>query len=41
VEFDPRAVIDVPLYWQQWQRSSAALERLSAAVRAHAATVLS
>jgi LysR family transcriptional regulator, chromosome initiation inhibitor len=40
VEFDPRAVIDVPLYWQQWQRSSAALERVSAAVRAHAATVL-
>jgi LysR family transcriptional regulator (chromosome initiation inhibitor) len=40
VEFDPRAVIDVPLYWQQWQRSSTALERVSAAVRAHAATVL-
>jgi LysR family transcriptional regulator (chromosome initiation inhibitor) len=40
VEFDPRAVIDVPLYWQQWQRSSAALERVSAAVCAHAAAEL-
>ncbi len=40
VEFDPPAVIDVPLYWQQWQRSSAALERVSAAVRAHAGAVL-
>ena len=40
VEFDPRAVIDVPLYWQQWQRSSTALERVSAAVRTHAAGVL-
>lgn len=40
VEFDPRAVIDVPLYWQQWRRSSPALERVSAAVRAHAAATL-
>ena len=40
VEFDPRAVIDVPLYWQQWRRSSPALERVSAAVRAHAAAAL-
>jgi LysR family transcriptional regulator (chromosome initiation inhibitor) len=40
VEFDPPAVIDVPLYWQQWQRSSTALERVSAAVAAHAAAVL-
>ncbi len=40
VEFDPRAVIDVPLYWQQWQRSSPSLQRVNAAVRAHAAVVL-
>ena len=41
VEFDARGAIDVPLYWQQWQRSSTALERVSDAVRAHAAVVLS
>ena len=40
VEFDPRAVIDVPLYWQQWQRSSAALERVTGAVRAQAEAAL-
>lgn len=40
VEFDPRGAIDVPLYWQQWRRGSAALERVSAAVHAHAAAVL-
>lgn len=40
VEFDERAVIDVPLYWQQWRRSSRALERVAAAVRAHATVVL-
>jgi LysR family transcriptional regulator, chromosome initiation inhibitor len=40
VEFDPRAVIDVPLYWQQWRRSSPALERVSASVRAHAVAAL-
>jgi LysR family transcriptional regulator (chromosome initiation inhibitor) len=40
VEFDPRAVIDVPLYWQQWRRSSPALERVSASVRAHTAAAL-
>ncbi len=40
VEFDPRVVIDVPLYWQQWQRSAAALERVSAAVRARAGAAL-
>jgi LysR family transcriptional regulator (chromosome initiation inhibitor) len=40
VEFDARGVIDVPLYWQQWQRSSAALERVSEAVRAHAAAAM-
>jgi LysR family transcriptional regulator, chromosome initiation inhibitor len=40
LEFDARAVIDVPLYWQQWRRSSAALERVSATVHAHAAAVL-
>ena len=40
VEFDLRGAIDVPLYWQQWRRSSAALERVSAAVCAHAAAEL-
>ena len=40
VEFDAGGAIDVPLYWQQWRRSSAALERVSAAVRAHAAAAL-
>lgn len=41
VEFDDaRAVIDVPLYWQQWRRSSDALERVSAAVLAHGAAAL-
>ncbi len=41
VEFDDaRAVIDVPLYWQQWRRSSPALERVAAAVRDHAAAAL-
>jgi LysR family transcriptional regulator (chromosome initiation inhibitor) len=40
VEFDPRGGIDVPLYWQQWRRSSAALERVSQVVCAHAAAAL-
>ncbi len=40
VEFDPRGAIDVALYWQQWQRRSAALERVSDAVHAHAAAAL-
>jgi LysR family transcriptional regulator (chromosome initiation inhibitor) len=40
VEFDPRGGIDVPLYWQQWRRSSAALERVSGAVRAQAEAAL-
>ncbi|HEY1711387.1 MAG TPA: LysR family transcriptional regulator ArgP [Solirubrobacteraceae bacterium] len=40
VEFDPDAIIDVPLYWQQWRRSSAALERVTGAVRAQAEAAL-
>lgn len=40
VEFDADGAIDVPLYWQQWRRSSAALERVSAAVTGHAAAAL-
>lgn len=40
VELDARGVIDVPLFWQQWRRASAALDRVSAAVRSHAAAVL-
>ena len=40
VEFDARARIDVPLFWQQWRRASPALERVSGAVRAHARSAL-
>ena len=40
VEFDARGAIDVPLYWQQWRRGSATLERVSAVVREHAAAAL-
>jgi LysR family transcriptional regulator (chromosome initiation inhibitor) len=40
VEFDPRAAIDVPLFWQQWRRASRALERVSAAVRTQATIAL-
>jgi LysR family transcriptional regulator, chromosome initiation inhibitor len=40
VEFDAHGAIDVPLYWQQWRRSSAALERVGAAVREHATAAL-
>lgn len=40
IEFDRRGAVDVPLFWQRWRRTSAALERLSAAVQAHAASVL-
>ena len=40
VQFDDRGVVEVPLYWQQWRRASAALDRVNASVRAHAAAVL-
>jgi len=40
VEFDHRGVIDIPLYWQQWQRPSVALERVRTAVCAYAASAL-
>jgi LysR family transcriptional regulator (chromosome initiation inhibitor) len=40
VELDPRASIDVRLYWQQWRTGSAALERIAQAVRTQAAAVL-
>jgi LysR family transcriptional regulator, chromosome initiation inhibitor len=40
VDFDPRGVIDVSLFWQQWRRASRALERVSAAVHAQAAAQL-
>jgi LysR family transcriptional regulator (chromosome initiation inhibitor) len=40
VDIDPRGVIDVTLFWQQWRRASRALERVSGAARAHAASVL-
>ena len=36
VVFDPRFVVDVPLYWQQWQLQSPSLERVAAAVHAAA-----
>jgi LysR family transcriptional regulator (chromosome initiation inhibitor) len=40
VEFDPRAIIDVPLFWQEWRRASAAMQRVGAAVKAQAAFAL-
>ncbi|MGH2885140.1 MAG: ArgP/LysG family DNA-binding transcriptional regulator, partial [Solirubrobacteraceae bacterium] len=40
VDLDPRAVIDVPLFWQQWRLRSAALQRVATAVREQAALVL-
>jgi LysR family transcriptional regulator, chromosome initiation inhibitor len=40
VDLDPRVVIDVPLFWQQWRLRSAALDRVAAAVREQAAAVL-
>lgn len=42
VEFDPSpgAVVDVPLYWQQWQLQSPTLERVAVAVHAAAAAHL-
>jgi len=39
-EFDAPAAIDVPLFWQQWRRSSPALERVGSAVRAQARSAL-
>lgn len=35
-----RAVVDVPLYWQQWRRSSAVLREVADALRAAARAVL-
>jgi len=42
VEFDPdpAAIVDVPLYWQQWQLQSPTLDRVAAAVRGAAAAHL-
>jgi LysR family transcriptional regulator, chromosome initiation inhibitor len=37
IEFDPGAVVDVPLFWQQWRLRSPLLERVAAAVHEHAA----
>ncbi|BDT92203.1 MULTISPECIES: LysR family transcriptional regulator ArgP [Nocardia] len=37
---DPRAVIDVPLYWQQWRLDSPALGAVAATIAAEAADVL-
>ena len=37
VEFDPEFVVDVPLYWQQWQLRSPTLDRVASAVRDAAA----
>jgi len=34
--FDPGFVVDVPLYWQQWQLQSPSLDRVAAAVHAAA-----
>jgi LysR family transcriptional regulator (chromosome initiation inhibitor) len=40
VELRPGQAIDVPLYWHRWRIGSAALDRLSEAVRAAAARAL-
>lgn len=40
VAFDPRSVIDVPLFWQQWRLHSVALDEVATAVRAAAAQAL-
>lgn len=40
VRLGERAVVDVPLYWQQWRRSSAVLREVGEALRAEAARVL-
>ncbi|BEP14721.1 LysR family transcriptional regulator ArgP [Acidothermaceae bacterium B102] len=40
VELDPRGVIDVHLFWQQWRLHSAALEQVASAVRDAAAQAL-
>ncbi len=40
VDFDPHGGIDVRLYWQQWRLRSSLLERVAAAVRAHAQLAL-
>jgi LysR family transcriptional regulator (chromosome initiation inhibitor) len=40
VHLDERAVVDVPLYWQQWRRSSALLREVGDTLRAAAGRVL-
>jgi LysR family transcriptional regulator (chromosome initiation inhibitor) len=40
VDLDPQGAIDVQLFWQQWRLRSAALERVAAAVSAHAELAL-
>lgn len=40
VAIDPLAVIDVPLYWQQWQLHTPSLERVADTVRRAAAEAL-
>ncbi len=40
VDVDPRGTIDVHLFWQQWRLRSSALERVAAAVSAHAKIAL-
>ncbi len=40
IDLDPQGAIDVNLFWQQWRLRSAALERVAAAVSAHAKTAL-
>lgn len=41
VRLGERAVVDVPLYWQQWRRASTVLREVAAALRAAATTLLS
>ena len=40
IDFDPDFVVDVPLYWQQWQLRSPTLDRIAATVRDAASTQL-
>jgi LysR family transcriptional regulator (chromosome initiation inhibitor) len=40
IEFDPRGVVDVRLFWQQWRLRSGALEHVAEAVRTQAAAAL-
>jgi LysR family transcriptional regulator (chromosome initiation inhibitor) len=40
VELDPKGVVDVTLFWQQWRLGSELLERVATSVHEHARKVL-